>query len=137
MCKSISNRDRIQLEKVRYCLNMYSKGRLCLPELIDYIESLYRTLSSTSEDWKSAFFNCWVNLESVYAGATNREKLNQNEESIVTDAIRTLENLTNKALNSFEFTQDVSPSPAQVLDENWLYCPICIDAWECSDAENE
>lgn len=130
---TISNHDRINIENIDYCLAKFKTGQMCLMQLIGNIGGLFRALTSTPKEWNVEFFNCWADLESVYSRELEEGKLNAEEQNIIKNSIKKLEDLIQRALSQFEYTQDVSPSPAQALDDNWLYCPICIDAWESSD----
>jgi len=63
----------------------------------------------------------WIQEEYFYSNLVDGEKRE-----------RTIFNRY-KELMDLEFPDSSISISAEVGDENWLICPICIDAWECKN----
>ncbi|MGE5196217.1 MAG: hypothetical protein ACM3JI_02680 [Anaerolineae bacterium] len=125
------NRKKMILIKQQLCL--FEKRSIDLGKLIDDLDVLYRMMTLFDSKWEDEFFQTWLNLESIYAGMLIRKskELENKEVDIINKSIEKLNELVDIHLSNYTKTPDLSVSQrATLLNNDWLLCPNCIDAWE-------
>lgn len=131
---TISDFNRIRLNSIINKINLFKNKEIDLFDLINFIDTLYRSLVCWDPKWSDEFFQNWLDLESIYAGIKNNNNLDLSIEelNIINNAIQRLNELVSIALNRYIKTPDpIITKTATQLDGMWLLCPYCIDAWEC------
>ena len=134
----IQNHDRHLFLLMQSFLEKFNEKKIELPAHIDNLDSLYRETSSTTASWQQIFHKNWGNLESIYAGSLyeNRTILTDYENKVLQLSVETLQMLVDKELAEYsKFVDPTVSKEATVIDEKWLMCPDCIDAWESSSKD--
>ncbi len=92
-------------------------------------------LSSLEEDSSrvARLRGYWLNLETIYAvnDDANVDGFSRNEKEIIEESVVEIRKLISHVLEQYLQESDKAvTSIATVLDDKWLMCPDCIDAWE-------
>jgi len=151
--KTLKNLDI--LDTILSKIKEYLSKKIDTIELIQSLENLLDHLSIVDSEWKIEFRGYWSDIEVSYALT-----LNQNEElgnydkenhqaigdfdkekfAVINSALANLSRMTStkikdteNILSKYLDTPDAAIlESAAELDNNWLMCPKCIDAWQSS-----
>lgn len=119
---------------VEEAILLFREEKICLARLVTCLGEFFHSIESWSAQWDAVFFQKMVDLESVYAGAVDADSttLDAEDVKIIERSINELITLVRDALSGYEAVSDRSvPHKASAIDEEWLFCPICQDAWQC------
>jgi len=128
----INNRDRKQLLLMKKFLHQYLENNIHLSELLQKLDDLVR-LTTPKTKWKKVFFDNWLNLESLNteSSGTKRGALTDEEIKIHNLSINNIIKIIDDLLLSYEIVLDITvDNKAQEIASDWLFCPLCRDAWE-------
>src|SRR5262245_9554785 len=112
--------DRKQIELMKKTIELYEERLISLGKLVDTLEGLYSASKSLNPQWKSIFFEKWIDLECVFAAAINKkpEKLEEIEIKILKSAISDINNLIDQALNGYKkFYNPAISNTATLIDD--------------------
>ena len=116
--------DRRQLILIDKQLFLFKEGKIDLGTLVSRLEALLNVIESVNIAWKDLFQSEWANLELVYA---NLLYTINNLNDMVLNILKTSLN-QNKTLNN-------SIKRALLIQERWLMCPDCSEAWKPSSCD--
>ena len=134
----VNDYDRRQIDLIRKNLKLFYQNSIDLGHLIANLDGLYRSITNVDPEWENLFFEKWIDLECVYASLVNEGniELNSKDKVILIDALGEIQNLVELALDCYLQTPNPLVSKSAImLDEMWLMCPDCIDAWESSSQD--
>ena len=132
--------DRRQLLLIDKQLFLLKEGKIDLGTLVSRLEALLNVIESVNIAWKDLFQSEWANLELVYANLlyTGHEELNLFEKEFVNQTINNLNdmvlNILKTSLNQNK-TLNNSIKRALLIQERWLMCPDCSEAWKPSSCD--
>ena len=110
----------------------FEMGQSCLSDLICDLEAILDVFEDMDELWKNKVRSYWWNLEQVYAvGLECSEKILGDEDVLlIHESLEKIKNLACEALMVYlrEYNYLIKEF-AEVLDDEWLMCKICNDAW--------
>src|SRR5574342_508856 len=132
----INNQDRKHVKLMQYFLDAYSKNTISLSDLLIKLDELARCTTPQAK-WKEAFFDNWINLESLNTeSSVKRDPCSNDELKLIDSSVCNIVHIIDDLLLSYEKIPDTSvKSIAKEIDSKWLLCPLCVDAWE-SDSRN-
>lgn len=134
----ISDHDRKLLYLMKEKILAFKSESLTIGELIPELEALYRELDLKNEKWKESFFNGWAQLEIAYASALAKKlkAIPLEEQKRLSEILIEMSSLIESTLQNYNRQKDTSVlKRAIILNEKWLMCPDCTDAWEISSSE--
>jgi hypothetical protein len=138
MNEFLTDYNRTLLISIKSRIELFNDKKIELGSFIDCLDSLYREMNSWNLKWEEAFFQYWLDLESIYAGMQNRNslELEEDEKKIINHAVEKLYELVLLPLNQYTKFFDATVSKkAKIIDNDWLMCPDCIDGWETNSIE--
>lgn len=136
----MSEFDTRQLQLIKKKIELLKKGKIPFCDVIYDIEGLARILQNVDYEWKENFLSYWFDLEVLYAYLlyTNQTCFSQEDENEIEITLNILNDIVDhklkdentKLLKMLESPDSKISIEAKDLKDNWLMCPICIDAWQ-------
>ena len=126
------------LENIKIRLGLFVDKKIELADLLNRLDAVYQVLALGNKDLANEFFQYCLDLESIVAGVASRDSLELDEEEneIVNDTVEKLHNMILTQLANYLKVPDPSvTTTATQLDNAWLLCPNCIDAWETTSKD--
>ncbi len=89
--------DLRHIEMMKTSIEDYEKSAVTFEVLVSQLETLFRSLTTISSDWKEKFYNNWLELETINALCLdeNRKLEGSEYEKIASEKIQDLKRLVN------------------------------------------
>lgn len=134
----MNDQVRKKIEVMKNLFEESKNGKIYLNVLLEKLEALYRLIPSIENAWKEAFFQNWINVESIYAGALSekREAFTSKESDLIQSFLNIMYESVVQLLQAYTKHPDLTvDKTAQEMERDWLMCPNCIDVWQTSSTD--
>jgi hypothetical protein len=122
-----TDQDRKRLEQIKHKLSMFQQGLLSPPQVASEIHLLHDSISHLEPNWNEKFASSFKDFRSY----CNQSKITVDENDAFDKTLNDLNLLIDKALKCYiKISNPAIKHTAQSIDNEWLACPNCENAWE-------
>jgi len=120
-------------EAILFNIQLFERKKLDLSSLVNELNSFYREVSDVDNMWSKSFFENWMNLETINAEMIENDKTEIPDvyNNFINQSLKKIKQITEELLKRDLNRNDLSNyDKAEIIDQDWLICSNCIDAWE-------
>ncbi|MFA5250396.1 MAG: hypothetical protein WC371_03180 [Parachlamydiales bacterium] len=130
----MNEKDYRHLKLMSTNVKLYKNEQITLFELIKNLDTLINNLEQIKEEQKNNLRGYCGVLEEVYAVKLQDDTSIEltpdiQDKKIIAETLKKMEKIINEILDDFKKSDPLIKEKAEIIDQEWLLCPVCHDAW--------
>jgi hypothetical protein len=136
----MNDKDYRHINLMFNSIKLYKNKQITLFELIQDLDALFNALEQVKEEQKNDLIGYCGTLEEVYAIKLQDDIqteliLDIQDKKIIAETLEKIEKIIGKILDELKNPDYSVKEKAEIIDKEWLLCPICHDAWQSDSSD--
>lgn len=131
----MNEKDYKHVNLILVNIKLYRNNKISLFELVQNIDALIGNLEQIDNVKKNDLQEYCGTLEVVYAvnlqeNSGESKELSIQDNKIINKTLKKIEQINYEILDNLKKTNSSIKEEAEIIDQEWLLCPVCHDAWQ-------